>query len=233
MNPMSKHSIYTALPRVLDAAGRLLIFEFGCNNGIDTALLRSTFPNATIIALEPDPRNIAYVRERKIEEIAHFIGAAVGDRDGEMEFFLSSADMGVPHPDMVKSESWTASSSLKPPTAHMSECFPWLRFSQSVRVPVVRFDTIFERLRAASVDLVWADIQGAEDLLISGGQRAFAATSYFYTEFENDPQYEGQIGLEEIRRRLPGEWDVAGLFENNALLRNRTKLGAPARSVPA
>jgi FkbM family methyltransferase len=228
MSTLKMPGVYNVLPKLLDRRARLLVFEFGCHNGFDTAMLRSTFPGATIIALEPDPRNAADVRKRKIEEIAHFIEAAVGDRDGEMEFHLSSADMACPHPEMVRSEQWTASSSLKRASAKSAEWYPWLRFSDSVRVPVVRFDTIWERLGGVGVDLVWSDIQGAEDLLIAGGQRAFAATSYFYTEYEETAQYEGQIGLEEIRRRLPGEWDVLGTFENNALLRNRTKLEAIA-----
>lgn len=220
--------IYQALPKLLDASGPLLVFEFGCHNGFDTAMLRSVFPRATIIALEPDPRNIAEVKARRIEEVAHLIEAAVGDRDGEMEFYLSSADLSREHPGMVKSERWTASSSLKAPTPKSAEFYPWLRFGERVRVPVVRFDTLWEWLGGPGVDLVWADVQGAEDLLIAGGPKAFAATSYFYTEFGEAAEYEGQIGLAEIVRRLPGEWDVLGTVENNALLRNRTKLGGTA-----
>ena len=61
----------------------------------------------------------------------------------------------------------------------------------------------------SKVDWIWCDVQGAEDLVIAGGQETLARTRFFYTEYIECEAYEGQIGRDEIHRRLPGTWRIA------------------------
>ena len=67
------------------------------------------------------------------------------------------------------------------------------------------------RPEVKTVDLLWADVQGAEVDLIEGGRETLARTSYLYTEYSNAELYAGQINLEEILARLPG-WRVVQNF---------------------
>jgi len=70
-------------------------------------------------------------------------------------------------------------------------------------------DNVAARMQIAKVDWIWCDVQGAEDLVIAGGLKTFARTRFFYTEYIEVEAYVGQIGRDEIHRRLPGRWRIA------------------------
>lgn len=219
MNP-----IYPILSSILNPGARLNIIECGAHDGSDSYSLRRTFPNASIFSFEPDPRNIAKIRERGIDRFVDLNAAAVGDRDGTAPFHLSSANMAKECPQWIRSSEWAGSSSLKEPVEHLKNQ-PWCEFNETIDVPILRLDS-FRRLKGLeAVDLVWADVQGAEDLLISGAQETLAATSYFYTEYGEVEEYRGQLGLAQIMTRLPGLWEVVRQFPFDVLLRNVSKLG--------
>lgn len=206
---------------VLAPDAPLTIVEIGAHHGQDSYRLRRLFPNARIICFEPDPRNVYELKRAGVHKVVELVDAAVGDTDGTAEFTLS----GGQHPEWKKdrrlaNRAWTQSSSLKRPTGHL-ELFPWVKFSGTARVKVMRLDTFAAEAGLGAIDFVWADAQGAEDLVIAGGQRALARTRYLFTEVAPDrPLYEGQIGLDEIVRRLPGPWEVAARFQWDALLKN-------------
>jgi FkbM family methyltransferase len=219
MNP-----IYPILSSILDRGARLNIIECGAHDGSDSYSLRRTFPNASIFSFEPDPRNIAKIRERGIDRIVDLNAAAVGDRDGTAPFHLSSANMSKECPDWIKTPEWAGSSSLKEPVEHLRNQ-PWCEFNQTLDVPILRLDTFASVKGLANIDLIWADVQGAEDLVIAGAQKALASTSYFYTEYGEIEEYRGQLGLAQIMTRLPGIWEVVRQFPFDVLFRNVSKLG--------
>lgn len=220
-------SIYSHLPTLLASIEHPVIIELGAHYGQDTIELRRLFPGARIWAFEPDPRNIYRLKQGNIHKAATIVEAAVGDHDGTATFHLSS---GMPpkgdlhyQPGMPK-EPWSYSSSLKAPVKHLEEV-PWVKFDRTATVQVMRLDTFYQREGLTAIDFIWADIQGAEDLMIAGGQTALAHTSYLYTEYADEEVYKGQISLREIIGRLPGKWEVVVDFNRDALLRNITKLG--------
>jgi hypothetical protein len=72
------------------------------------------------------------------------------------------------------------------------------------------------------VDLIWADMQGAEGDLVAGGSETLAQTRYLYTEYSDEEWYEGQPTLARLVDMLPNfwilrryRWDV--LFENKTM----------------
>ena len=67
--------------------------------------------------------------------------------------------------------------------------------------------------------MIWADVQGAEENLIKGGLKTLSHTKYFYTEYEDDELYEGQITLDQIKNLLPN-FKAIGYFGNNVLFKN-------------
>lgn len=71
-------------------------------------------------------------------------------------------------------------------------------------VRTLTLDTLVKTYGIDRVDVVWADVQGAEDLMIADGQIALACTSFLYTECTETNEYQGQIGLGEMLELLPG-----------------------------
>jgi 2-O-methyltransferase len=219
-------SIYSHLPVLLGKLEQPVIFELGAHYGFDTLELRRLFPGAKIYAFEPDPRNL-YRLKQLVGKSVTIVPAAVGDNDCKATFHLSSGEppKGDPHyiPSSPK-EPWSYSSSLKEPVKHLTDV-PWVKFDRTATVDVMRLDTFCQKNGVGDIDFIWADIQGAEDLMIAGGQATLARTSYLYTEYADDEVYKGQISLAEIVKRLPGKWEVLVDFEMDALLRNVSKLG--------
>lgn len=217
--------IYGLLPRIMDTAAARVVVELGAHQGEDTVQLRRVFPNALLYSFEPDPRNIHAMRQNGTACLTTLIEAAVADHDGTAEFHLSSADMRSA-PAWVKSEDYAGSSSLKP-AAGLARSHPWCNLDKSVIVRTVTLDTFARARGIEHIDFLWADVQGAEDLLIAGGQRILANTGFLYTECSDQGEYQGQIGLDEIVRRLPGHWEVVERFPYDVLLRNLTVLEGP------
>lgn len=214
--------IYAQLAALIPQSPPPVIIECGCHVGVDTQRLRETFPGARLIAVEPDPRNLAQLSSRGITSIAEVLPMAVSDHDGTATFHLSEADLNTEHPSWVKSRDYSGSSSLKRPAEHAVQ-HPWCVFEKSVEVPTITLDTLARERSIDRIDLIWADVQGAEDLLIAGGQAALARTRYLYTEFSDTEVYKGQIPLAQILDRLPGgpqAWSIVEKFPYDVLLRN-------------
>jgi 2-O-methyltransferase len=213
--------IHDLLATIIDPARPLNIIECGCHEGWDTRELRKRFPLARIIALEPDPRNVEFLNTRGVSKLAEIVPAAIADKDGRAMFHLSGADLSAKHPEWIKGTAYAGSSSLKPPAA-VTKIHEWLTFDESVEVDTVTLDTLAARSGMGLIDFVWADVQGAEDLLIAGGQKALARTRYLYTEFSNQEEYKDQIPLSEIVARLPGTWSIVRQYDYDVLLKNET-----------
>jgi FkbM family methyltransferase len=210
--------IYNLLPQIMDTRAARVVMELGAYRGEDTAHLRRTFPNAQLYSFEPDPRNVEAMRRNGLPDKTALVEAAVSDRDGSASFHLSSAELSIA-PAWVSDAEYSGSSSLKRPLG-TSGVHPWLRFDATVVVPTLTLDTFVRERGIEYIDFIWADLQGAEDLMIAGGKSALSNASLLYTECTETSEYEGQIGLEEILERLPRRWEVVKRFPYDVLLRN-------------
>ncbi len=197
-----------------------VIIEVGSHYGNDTVRLRRAFPRARLIAFEPDPRNIYLAKRSEIHKVVEYVQAAVSDTDGEATFYLSDGHPpGVPKAAAVT--GWSQSSSLKQPD-QVTKLLPWLKFERTSKVKTVRLDTYCTQHEVGVVDFLWADVQGAEDLLIAGAQQTLAKTRYFFTEFGKDNYYKSEIGAREVLSRLPNPstWQVMAHWDRDLLARN-------------
>ena len=217
--------VYDILSSIMSTESPVNIIECGCHEGWDTRELRKMFPAARLVALEPDPRNLQQLRERGVHKLAHIIPAAVSFECGRATFHLSGADLNTEHPEWLREAAYAGSSSLKAP-AEVTAIHKWLTFGEAVEVDTVTLDSIAQRHGFETIDLVWADVQGAEDLLIAGGQSALARTRYLYTEFSDRQEYSGQIPMREILARLPGRWTIVKQYDFDVLLKNETLAAA-------
>lgn len=195
--------IRAVLARTFAGRAPKTFLELGAHDGSDTAWLAS-LPAATVHAFEPDPRNHPPPRPNVILH-----RAAVSDRDGRAPFVLSKEGWG---------REWTQSSSLRRPKEHLRR---WpVTFGETIEVETVALDSYRARAGLDAVDLVWADVQGAEADVIRGGRATLARTRWLYTQWSDEELYEGQATLAELLELLPG-FRVAEMWEQDVLLENQ------------
>ena len=75
------------------------------------------------------------------------------------------------------------------------------------------------------IDFMWADVQGAEDMLITGGVNTFATkVRFLYTEYAqtiNQSYYENSPDRNKLLELLGDNWEVLHDFGTDILLRNK------------
>ena len=212
---------------------RPTILEIGCNDGTDTNRIMDTFPDGLVFCFEPDPRAIARFLETVHDDRATLVEAAVSDEDGETVFFGSSGrppgrERGPKASHYCHLDEWDLSGSICKPTGHL-DMSPWVTFPPTRRytVKTIRLDTWYEQTPGVGViDFIWADVQGAEGLLIKGACNALRLTRYFYVEtrvqggrMTGKELYEGQPDVDQLRRLVP-QMDLISFHGDNALFRN-------------
>ena len=185
-----------------------IILDIGCYDGKDSFELFLLFKQPTMFAFEADPRSIELFEklQRKIFiwpdlPPITLVRKAVGNVDGIITYYLSDSKTRR-HYEQDLQTSWSASSSIKPPQNHL-KIFKDIEFYQTINVECVKLDTWAKKNEIESIDLIWADVNGAEEDLIKGGLDIFSRTRYFYTEYSNEGLYEGQITLEQMKHMLP------------------------------
>lgn len=215
-----------------------ILLEIGCNDGTDTNRFLEAFPDCTLFCFEPDPRAIERFKQTVHDRRAVLTEAAISDKDGIATFYGSSGQPpgkargpGASHYCFL--DEWDLSGSLHKPTGHLSYS-PWVTFPESRRfdVKTMRLDTWLEdHPEIGVIDFMWADVQGAEALLIAGAQNALRNTRYFYTEtrlqrgqYAGCELYQGQPSIAEIQASLPFMSTVAYWGSSNILLRNNASL---------
>ena len=196
-----------------------VILDIGCNDGAHTRWFLQVFPGARVYSFEPDPR----ARERFAvlvnDDRAELNDVAISDRDGTARFYASGGwptDYDrEPHPD-----GWDYSGSIRKPKGHL-EVHPWCQFNNGFEVSTMRLDTWRPERGLDHIDFIWADVQGAESDLIRGAAETLSKTRFFYTEYNDEELYEGQVGLRRLLRMLRKiGFEVVTRYENDILLRN-------------
>jgi FkbM family methyltransferase len=193
-----------------------VIFEIGCNDGLDSEKFIKLFPDAEIHCFEPEPRAIKQFRDRINDPRCHLYEFALGAKDGISEFYQSSGTKK----GAIKKD-WDFSGSLNRPTGHL-DYSPWVKFKTQIEVQVRTLDGFC--WPQDLIDLIWMDVQGGERNVIQGGVETLKRTRYIYTEFGHwkKPLYEGQMTLEGTIKELGSDWTPLGIYENcNIVLRNK------------
>jgi len=211
--------IFAHIDRAIQESPRPVIVEIGAARGEDTVRIIDRItalkPNVAYeyYAFEPDPRNIADIKKGRANQIAHLIPAAVGSSNKRATFHQSSGtnpQSGYEH---------TLSGSLKKPVQHL-QAHPWCKFEKQIEVRVMTLNSFYEAFSLTHIDFIWCDVQGAEDLVLDGGDCALAHTRFLYTEYYNNEMYAGQIPSSEIHRRLGSMWKIVEQWPNDILFEN-------------
>jgi FkbM family methyltransferase len=195
--------------------------EIGVHFGEDTKKFRAMHPNAHIVGFEPDPRNVNIIRDTGIDKICEFHPVALSDANGVQKFHMSSGKVPAFIDHQHTTYDWSSSSSLKRPTGHLS-AHRWVTFPAACNVNCVRLDDVAS-LKDKTIDFIWVDVQGAEDLVFSGAKDTLSRTRYVYTEYGTN-LYEGQLNREQLIALFGPTWSVIHDYGGDILLRNNAQI---------
>jgi len=165
-----------------------VILDIGSRDLDQSIELRSAFPNARILAFEPNPNQRKLCEERaKIFDI-EFVSCAISDSEGSADFWVMDFNEG-------------GSSLLKPINV------PWsTNISNKVVVPCRRIDNVLKEMNVDHVDCVWMDVQGFELKVLHGFGDYLNDVKVIHTEASPNPNYEGHVSMNDL---------VNYLMENN------------------
>ncbi|MFY9345055.1 MAG: FkbM family methyltransferase [Planctomycetota bacterium] len=150
-----------------------VVLDIGANLGWYSLLLSRRCPRARIHAFEPEPRNLALLRDNLAQNgIANVTvhPVAVAERSGSMQLF--------PYPDKnMGRHSLVPMDGLRP-----------------IDVPVVSIDDFLraQRIAPAAVDFVKIDVEGYELPALQGARSLLAAAPVILAEFA--PKYIRRAG---------------------------------------
>lgn len=167
------------------------ILDVGANNGEFAEYLSCYFDARQTIAIEPLPGCAAQVRQReKAIRNLTVLECAVSDHEGWATLFENA---------------YAPASSLLPVSSISTDEFPQTAGPQTeVEVAVHRLDDLVDPGSLEEAVLIKIDVQGLEDNVIRGGEKAFRAAKFVLIEMSFVPMYDGQPLFEEVHALLAG-----------------------------
>jgi FkbM family methyltransferase len=171
----------------------LTIFDVGCCEGEDTVRYARRFPKASVYAFEPLPENqrLAASNFSKYSlKNAELVPCALSDQAGEAVFHVSS---GRPREEFA-GKDWNygnKSSSLLPPAGD-EPMHGWIEFKQRITVKTETLDGFSASRGIRRVDFVHMDVQGAEQLVLSGASGMLPRVAAVWLEVSARALYKGQ-----------------------------------------
>jgi FkbM family methyltransferase len=198
------------------------ILDIGANDGASSLVFKHFFPKARIHCFEPDPRAIEnFKRIHSDSSDIWLYDFALGPFNGKCDFYQSD---GVPTDDdpivrNMRPEGWDLSGSIKKPLKHIEEV-PWCRFDNKISIDCIKLDTWLAcRPEIEEIDLIWMDVQGAEEDVLANGGKALNITKYLFTEYSNLELYQGQKNLKYLIQMLEN-FSIIKIYESDVLLKN-------------
>ncbi len=200
---------------------RPCIFEVGGADGADTLEFLSLFPNASMHVFEPDPENIS-ILEKCLPASVRLNKSAVSDTN-QVCLFHRSLNKGA--------SALRLSGSIKKPML-VTEVWPTIEFEEKILVDSTNIDSYCEENNISKIDLIWADIQGAEASLIKGAMKMLPNIKAIFVEHSQLELYQGQPSIEEMLDLLGHAYDLIGaLIKGQLLITNKVELGTREHSL--
>jgi FkbM family methyltransferase len=164
-----------------------VILDVGSRDLEHSLIFGGTYPEARIIAFEPNPFGIKNCKFR-LANLKHsnieLMEFAVSDQEGEMDFYSVGVNDGC--------------SSLLEPIDVPFGLKQWAK----ITVPVKRLDNVLEGLNISAVDVLWLDTQGTELQVLKGLGSYLNNVKCIHTEACPKAYYKGHILQNELESFL-------------------------------
>jgi FkbM family methyltransferase len=154
------------------------VIDGGANRGSFTDAFLQLHRPERLILVEAIPELAEKLRERYADKPGiSVVSTALSDRNGQAEFEINRSD---------------ASSSLLPIDPRNSQWFGRdLRIAQTISVPTMTLPALMEEQGLQAIDLLKLDLQGAEGLVLTGGEAVLDRIRVIYTEIFFEQLYAG------------------------------------------
>lgn len=162
---------------------KITFADIGACDGLSSIIYSQLFPGSTGVAFEPLPDNCAEMIKNFTEYNVnvHIEMVALSNKIGDAVFYKSSGDA-------PKVEGWNTgnkSSSLLRPKRHLTE-HSWCKFMQT-KVTTTKLDNF-----KYSFDFIHIDVQGAELMVLKGGEKTISKAKAIWIEVSNIELYANQ-----------------------------------------
>jgi len=170
----------------------LTIFDVGAYQGLIAQDYNRLFPEVNLYCFEPFPESFDLLTANtaslpNIHCLPYGLGAVTG-------------------PQTIHANAFSATNSLLPTDA--KSAVTWgeglLETQATVSVKIKTLDNAVKELNVDHIDILKLDVQGAEHLVLEGGEKTLSAglVDLIYTEIILLPTYEGQLYFDEILLRF-------------------------------
>lgn len=154
------------------------VIDAGANRGSFTDAFLLLHQPQRVVLVEAIPELAESLRARYAgDPRISVVSGALSDRNGEAQFEINRSE---------------ASSSLLPIDSRNSEWFARdLSVARSIQVPTITLPELMRREAMETVDLLKLDLQGAERLVLTGGNEILNRVQVIYTEIFFEQLYVG------------------------------------------
>ncbi len=167
-----------------------VVLDIGAFDGADSYEFAQL--GCEVIAFEPLEYNRGMMRTHKNITLIPY---AVSDVEGESQFYASDNN---------------CSGSLLPPKTHL-QIWPKVSFEKS-KVKCITLDSWYKGF-GKPIDLIWADVNGAEEQLIKGAAETLKNTKYLMIESSDKELYAGQVNIKTLVSMLP-DFELVGIYND-------------------
>jgi FkbM family methyltransferase len=167
------------------------IIEAGASRGMDTVEMAKLWPNARILAFEPEPTAFEQLTAAtwQFPNVLR-IPAALAASTGTATLHVSSSKDKLDLSD---------ASSLLQPTA-VAEYWPRLEFVKAIEVRTITIADVLRDYGIDRIDFMWLDMQGMEIACLNGSAPVMHRVDRVYSEVFLTPLYAGAPLYPEARR---------------------------------
>jgi len=148
---------------------KLIIFDVGSCDGLDSVKYASCFPGSTVYSFEPILANYEMIKanlaDLGITNVKPY-RLALSDKIGEVDIHKSSAEL-TESPDDPNWNVGNKSSSMLAPKEVLN-IYQWCKFSESETVPVDTLRSFCQDNQIEEISFMHLDVQGAELMVIDG-----------------------------------------------------------------
>lgn len=186
----------------------LIIFDIGACEGESSVFYAKEFPEASLYAFEPVPKNFRLVCDKaEINPRIKPFPLALSNKNGKAVFHLSSGRPENASPD-DKTDYGNKSSSLLAPEKH-TVTHKWLKFESEIEVETKRPEDFCREQNIPHIDFIHIDVQGAELMVFEGMGDFLSKVKCIWTEVEELELYKNQP----LRKDMEAFMDKHGFFK--------------------
>jgi FkbM family methyltransferase len=171
----------------------LTICDIGSRDLNESVEFRRVFPDASIIAFEPNPRQYAECSLKAMRNNIEFYPYAVSDKDGLVSFLPI---------DMEKSPIKNVGASSLLPITEVYRQRENLLQAPPISVKSCRIDTFCKDHNIKNIDCAWIDVQGMGFEVLKGFGDLLNSLQVLHIELEYVEMYKGEKLYPEVNEFL-------------------------------